>query len=74
MIITQENYSKHTMSLITGILPRKTKEKIAGETGETIHTVGNVWAGKQYKKNVIAAIQKHYRRELKKHNQEPAHA
>lgn len=65
-MIDQSNYSKARIKALTRILPPGTKSKIAGEVNETYPTVDNVWSGKQYKKSIVDAIIRHYR----KHNKQ----
>lgn len=55
------------ISKVTEILPQGTKRKIAERTGETYTTVCNVWAGKQFKKNIVNEIVRIYKLTLKKH-------
>lgn len=69
-MITQTNYSKTSISHLTQVLPRGSKQKVAETTGENYTTVDNVWSGKQYKKNVVDAIVKLYKRTIKEHSEE----
>lgn len=72
--MNKANYSRESISRMTTVLPRGTRQEIAEETNEPYTTVANVWQGRQYKKNIVDAIERRYRKVAKRLTKEKSAA